>query len=285
VEQGGRPHRLSHGVAHAGALEIDQDRAGVDAVRRHHAGGAALEQPGTVFSQHVRGEPILGGVPFASYSLAPDAERRDQLDAGARDAKLLEQFQECDPRLRPGVGRVDGGDRERRFQSDRREVPDARAGGVEHAAPPDGVVLGGAEAVEGDAEIEAVRTLLRDLRQRGGDLRGDQHAIGQDTERPVREGEADHVEDVRVEEGLSAGEVPRATAQIGGFGDGGLDLRAGHHRMPIHLRPAGDEAVAAGDVTARAGDLQPERVEVQEGEGGDLAGGHAVGRITSRPGT
>jgi hypothetical protein len=60
---------------------------------------------------------------------------------------------------------------------------------------------------------------------------------------------------------LAAGEIIFAHAERLGLVEQRQDVRGLHHRDAIFFRSAGDEAVAAGDVAQRSGELEPQRVE------------------------
>src|SRR5438105_4068073 len=87
-----------------------------------------------------------------------------------------------------------------------------------------------------------------------------------------------------MEERFTAGEVHLPHAEGPPFLEGFLDLPRGHHRDLIGLRPAGDEAVPAGDVAVGARHLDPERVEKAEADLGHPQLHEARDRARARAG-
>ncbi len=256
--------RVGETVAHAGAWRFDEDGAGVDALGSDHAPRATGEGEDLI-GQEVAIEEALG-ILIASVAprLSAEPEWGQKLESRSGDAGVCEQLLkggEC------GFGRGHHlGDGEDRVDARPGAKGDGADDFLEGAAAADGVVLVRGEAVEGDAEVEAIGRGGCHFGEAVGARCVDEQAVGEDAQRSALEDKGDEGFDLRVEEGLTPGEIEFPHTEADGLVDRRSDLRRGHHWVARVVGATGDEAVFAGEIAERSRDLEPERLEVGEGQ-------------------
>ncbi len=114
---------------------------------------------------HVRRDALVGVVAALSLNLGPEPQRRQDFDARPVVAVRLQQFDEA-AKQRSVVGIIarpgHGDDRQETVGE---ELPDAVQDALEGAGAADRVIVRRSEAVDRDAELQAVRRCRLGLRQ------------------------------------------------------------------------------------------------------------------------
>ena len=256
--------RVGETVAHAGAWCFDEDGAGVDTLCGDHAPCAAGKREDLVWEEVAVEQPFVVLVASVAPRLSAEPNRWQELESRSGNASACEQLLkggEC------GFGRGHHlGDGEDRVDARPGAEGDGGDDFLEGAAAADGVVLVRGEAVQGDAEVEAVGRGGCHFGEAVGARCVDEQAVGEDAQRSALEDKGDEGFDLRVEEGLTPSEIEFPHTEAEGLVDRSSDLRRGHHRVARVVGATGDEAVFAGEVAERSRDLKPERLEVGEGQ-------------------
>ena len=244
---------------------LNQQRAHPNAAVGDHTRVRAHQQVLVEADQHFVGQQNVVPWPApcrGSSQLPAQRQRRQYLEARPRITGLPERASE------PGQGRqllfvapgANSGDQGE--QPALMEPPDCCHGLPEGARSTNGVVHLLREAVEADANFERIAAAALDLRQAVRNAVGNQSAVGEHRGRRARERQAEHLQELRVQERLPARENHLLDAQAHRRFQFRPDAFERQKAERPDIRPAAVEAMRAGDIAKGPRNLEPQVVEV-----------------------
>ena len=259
---------------------IQQNRTDKHASIGHRATVAADQLVAVIPLHHPSRHTIGFAVAAGPFRFGPDQQPGQHLQP--RPVASMSGQHLAEPAQHPLVFTIGPGPshRDDRQHAMPYQQLDTTHGPVKCPGAPDRVVGGCVGSVDRHAKLEAVRPPLLGRPQPLKPLVLQHRRVGQYRGRAISQGQLQHRDQLGIQKRLAPGEVILAHTPRDRFGQHLLDRLQRQEAERVVVRAAADEAVRAGQVAERAGDLEPEFVQATQFNPARL--GHRIAHDSTR---